>query len=63
MSYLHSHGIINRDSKLSNVFIDKYNLPKFGGFDISKDDELDIEYTIKSKYFIIRLFFGHIEEW
>lgn len=36
MSYLHSHNIIHRNLKLSNIFLDDQYYPRIMGFDISK---------------------------
>ena len=37
MSYLHSNGILHRDLKTGNIFIDNNSYPKVSGFHISKE--------------------------
>ena len=46
MAYLHSHGIIHRDLKSENVYIDYNKIPKLCGFEIAI--EIGKEQNIKS---------------
>ena len=45
MSFLHSHGILHRNLKTKNIFVDDLCLPRISGIDVSI--EIDNESIIK----------------